>query len=284
MSLGIIAAAIVITLFLGILIGGVYVYSQPEVRQATRRSYTCAPDDPIALEENVHNTVTSGRWLRRQQRWSRKSEAPIQEMGDSVSISSAGGVFNFWSKRSSSEAPSGHKRRYVGSHRKEGHLRKFSRRTKSVAGQETTRKLRGSDSMESFDSFSSLDTISGVHLDYMTNAQMFIKTTIYKGNVVALKALPPDRRIEITEALLIEVSRVKDLNSEHICRFVGACIESPHQCLVYEYCPKGSLQDVLENPQIKLDWMFKFSLMQDICRPTPEYPREAVLKAVNPIV
>uniref|UniRef100_A0A0R3WHH8 guanylate cyclase n=1 Tax=Taenia asiatica TaxID=60517 RepID=A0A0R3WHH8_TAEAS len=56
------------------------------------------------------------------------------------------------------------------------------------------------------------------------------------------------------------------LNYDHICRFVGACIEPQHLCLVYEYCPKGSLKDVLEDKQIKLDWMFKFSLMQDICR------------------
>lgn len=240
--------------------------SQPDVQQMTRRSYVCAPEDPIALEESVNNPDTSGGWLKRQQRWSRKSEAASHDTGDSASGASIGGVFNFWNRMSSSEAPSGHKRRYTGSHLKESHLRKFSRRTKSFAAQETTRKVRYSDSVGSIDSFSSLDTISGVHLDFMTNAQMFIKTTIYKGNVVALKALPSDRRIEITEALLIEVSRVKDLNSEHICRFVGACIESPHQCLVYEYCPKGSLQDVLENPQIKLDWMFKFSLMQDICR------------------
>nr|VZI00794.1 unnamed protein product [Spirometra erinaceieuropaei] len=234
--------------------------SQSDVPQGNRRSYTCAPDDPGALEE------ASGGWPKRQQRWSRKSEAASQDTGDSASAASVGGLLTFRTKRSSSEVPSGHKRRYAAPHRKESHLRKFSRRTKSFAAQETTRKARGSDSMGSIDSFSSLDTISGVHLDYMTNAQMFIKTTIYKGNVVALKALPTYRRIEITEALLIEVSRVKDLNSEHICRFVGACIESPHQCLVYEYCPKGSLQDVLENPQIKLDWMFKFSLMQDICR------------------
>ena len=60
--------------------------------------------------------------------------------------------------------------------------------------------------------------------------------------------------------------QVKDLNYDHICHFVGACIEPEHLCLVYEYCPKGSLKDVLEDEQIKLDWMFKFSLMQDICR------------------
>ncbi|VEL09261.1 unnamed protein product [Protopolystoma xenopodis] len=57
---------------------------------------------------------------------------------------------------------------------------------------------------------------------------------------------------------------VKDLSCDHICRLIGVCVDRPH--LVYEYCPKGSLQDVLESEQINLDWMFKFSLIQDICR------------------
>ncbi|KAK7465933.1 hypothetical protein BaRGS_00037511 [Batillaria attramentaria] len=59
---------------------------------------------------------------------------------------------------------------------------------------------------------------------------------------------------------------MKDLQNDHIVRFVGACIDYPNQCLLTEYCPKGSLQDVLENDQIKLDWMFRYSIMQDIVR------------------
>ena len=54
------------------------------------------------------------------------------------------------------------------------------------------------------------------------------------------------------------------MSNDHICRFIGACLDHPY--VVYEYCPKGSLEDVLAKEQIKLDWMFKYSLMQDICR------------------
>ena len=60
--------------------------------------------------------------------------------------------------------------------------------------------------------------------------------------------------------------QVKDLQNDHIVRFLGACIDPPNMCIVTEYCQKGSLQDVLENEQIKLDWMFRYSLMQDILR------------------
>ncbi|ESN95234.1 hypothetical protein HELRODRAFT_86991 [Helobdella robusta] len=59
---------------------------------------------------------------------------------------------------------------------------------------------------------------------------------------------------------------MRNLQNDHIVRFIGICIDAPHQSIIYEYCQKGSLQDVLENDQIKLDHMFKFSLIQDIVR------------------
>nr|CAH8827565.1 unnamed protein product [Trichobilharzia regenti] len=121
-------------------------------------------------------------------------------------------------------------------------------------------------SEDSRSSLGSLDTISGIHLDKLANSQMFARTALYMKSIVALKPLRRQTRIEPSKALSIEVKKVKDLNCDHICRLIGVCLEVPHQCIVYEYCPKGSLQDVLENEQIKLDWMFKFSLMQDICR------------------
>ena len=59
---------------------------------------------------------------------------------------------------------------------------------------------------------------------------------------------------------------MRDLQNDHLVRFHGVCIDTPNQCILTEYCPKGSLQDVLENETIKLDWMFRYSIMQDIVR------------------
>ena len=60
--------------------------------------------------------------------------------------------------------------------------------------------------------------------------------------------------------------QMKDLQHTHVVRFVGACFEPPNCCIISEYCPKGSLQDILENDEIKLDWMFRYSLMHDIIK------------------
>lgn len=60
---------------------------------------------------------------------------------------------------------------------------------------------------------------------------------------------------------------MKNLQHPHIVTFIGACLEPSTSCfLVTEYCPKGSLQDILENEEIKLDWMFRYSLMHDIIK------------------
>ncbi|XP_078138641.1 atrial natriuretic peptide receptor 2-like, partial [Centroberyx gerrardi] len=58
----------------------------------------------------------------------------------------------------------------------------------------------------------------------------------------------------------------RDLSHPNICSFIGACLETPQLFLIIEYCPKGSLQDILKNSSIKLDWSFKYSLMLDIVK------------------
>lgn len=60
--------------------------------------------------------------------------------------------------------------------------------------------------------------------------------------------------------------KVKDMNNDHICRLIGICLEPGHQYIVNEYCPRGSLQDFLRKEQFTMEWMFKLSLIQDICR------------------
>lgn len=88
--------------------------------------------------------------------------------------------------------------------------------------------------------------------------------------MVAIKMLNIDPKkypkLEFSRSLLMEFKQMKDLQHDHITRFFGACVDCPHYCIVTEYCPKGSLEDILENEKIKLDKMMKYSLLHDLVK------------------
>uniref|UniRef100_A0A672KTG6 Guanylate cyclase n=1 Tax=Sinocyclocheilus grahami TaxID=75366 RepID=A0A672KTG6_SINGR len=95
--------------------------------------------------------------------------------------------------------------------------------------------------------------------------QLFAKTGYFKGNLVAIKHVNK-KRIELTRQVLFELKHMRDVQFNHLTRFTGACIDPPNICIVTEYCPRGSLQDILENESINLDWMFRYSLINDIVK------------------
>jgi hypothetical protein len=57
-----------------------------------------------------------------------------------------------------------------------------------------------------------------------------------------------------------------DLKHQNLNTFIGACTEAPNIVVVWEYCTKGSLQDVIYGENMKLDDMFKFCLATDILK------------------
>jgi len=107
-------------------------------------------------------------------------------------------------------------------------------------------------------------------IQMQNNAQIFTQTAYYKGTLVAIKKLNIDpkkyQKLDLSRSLLLELKKMKDLQHDHITRFMGACVECPNYCIVSEYCPKGSLEDILENEKIKLDKMMKYSLLHDLVK------------------
>ncbi|KAK3508281.1 hypothetical protein QTP70_019510 [Hemibagrus guttatus] len=97
------------------------------------------------------------------------------------------------------------------------------------------------------------------------NFQIYAKTCYYKGNITAIKYINK-KRIELTRKLLFELKHMRDVQNEHLTRFIGACIDPPNPCILSEYCPRGSLQDLMELESITLDWMFRYSLINDIVK------------------
>nr|XP_060613964.1 atrial natriuretic peptide receptor 1 [Anolis sagrei ordinatus] len=118
-------------------------------------------------------------------------------------------------------------------------------------GSKLTLSLRGSN-------YGSLLTTEG-------QLQVYAKTAYYKGNLVAIKHVSR-KRIDLARNVLFELKHMRDVQSKHLTRFIGACIDAPNICILTEYCTRGSLQDILENDNITLDWTFRYSLTSDIVK------------------
>lgn len=94
--------------------------------------------------------------------------------------------------------------------------------------------------------------------------QLFVTSGYYKSTHVAVKYLE-SVKIELNRRELVELKVMKDLNHNNLVKFYGACLDIPN-CILTEYCAKGSLQDILEDEKVKLDAMFRISLIVDIVR------------------
>uniref|UniRef100_H3BZN7 guanylate cyclase n=1 Tax=Tetraodon nigroviridis TaxID=99883 RepID=H3BZN7_TETNG len=123
------------------------------------------------------------------------------------------------------------------------------------AGSRLTLSQRGS-------SYGSLITAHGKY-------QLFAKTGYFKikGNLHGALRMNASQYVALTIMVFLCGSlQMRDIQFNHLTRFIGACIDPPNICIVTEYCPRGSLQDILENESINLDWMFRYSLINDIVK------------------
>ncbi|AWO97321.1 Guanylate cyclase [Scophthalmus maximus] len=94
---------------------------------------------------------------------------------------------------------------------------------------------------------------------------LFTCTGIYDGRTVAIKRIRT-KTFSLSKTIREEVKQVRELDHPNLCKFIGGCVEVPNVAIVTEYCPKGSLNDVLLNEEVPLNWGFRFSFATDIAR------------------
>lgn len=103
---------------------------------------------------------------------------------------------------------------------------------------------------------------------FFRNKKTYTKTAIYKGAIVAVKELQFSNKKDkdIPRASKVEMKIMKEIRHDNINQLIGACIkyESNQIYIVTEYCSKGSLQDLLDNKDVKLKPMFISSLVFDL--------------------
>ncbi|GAU92601.1 hypothetical protein RvY_04658 [Ramazzottius varieornatus] len=93
-------------------------------------------------------------------------------------------------------------------------------------------------------------------------SRIYIENAMYKDVPVAIKRIPAG--MNLAQAELQVLRDLRNLIHEHIVRFIGMCLQPEHECLIYEYCKKGSLSNLLEKDSVTLDWAFRYSIISEI--------------------
>ncbi|XP_022700684.1 receptor-type guanylate cyclase Gyc76C-like isoform X2 [Varroa jacobsoni] len=91
----------------------------------------------------------------------------------------------------------------------------------------------------------------------------------YRGALVVIKKLQLKSRGagDIPRRVKKEMKLMRELHQHNVNPFIGAFVREPNEIVVCtEFCSKGSLQDILEDDDVKLDNMFIASLVMDLVK------------------
>nr|AYD91338.1 Olfactory guanylyl cyclase GC-D [Lepisosteus platyrhincus] len=89
---------------------------------------------------------------------------------------------------------------------------------------------------------------------------------VYEGDWVWLKKFEDGTFKELRPSSTKILTKMKDLRNENVNPFLGFFVDCSMFAIVTEHCSRGSLQDLLRNDDVKLDWMFKSSLLLDLIK------------------
>nr|CAD7429253.1 unnamed protein product [Timema monikensis] len=108
--------------------------------------------------------------------------------------------------------------------------------------------------------------VSATSYESRCGAQVFAATGQYKSVMVRIKELKFSKKKDINRDVMKQMRVLRDIRHDNINSFIGACLEPLRVLIVTDYCAKGSLYDIVENEDIKLDNMFVASLVHDLIK------------------
>ncbi|KAM4611633.1 retinal guanylyl cyclase 2 [Polymixia lowei] len=89
---------------------------------------------------------------------------------------------------------------------------------------------------------------------------------IYRGDWAWMKRFPHGNFRTITPKTTDIFDLMKDMRHENLNVFLGFFHDCGVFAIMTEFCSRGSLEDLLLNEDVKLDWMFKSSLLLDLIK------------------
>ena len=81
-----------------------------------------------------------------------------------------------------------------------------------------------------------------------------------KRKKTSLTVLP----VQLARDIMKEMKLMREIRHTNVNNFIGAMVDQDNIKLVTEFCSKGALFDLLNNPDVKLDLMFVASLISDL--------------------
>ncbi|XP_055886252.1 atrial natriuretic peptide receptor 1-like isoform X3 [Biomphalaria glabrata] len=119
----------------------------------------------------------------------------------------------------------------------------------------TSRSVFNTSSNQRFTNASTMSEVSLTGRDH----------SMYKGTLVHMHLLASNN-IRVNASLLKEFQMIRDMNHPNLLRILGACLEGERKMIIVEYCPKGTLQELLMDQSFKLDILFCLCILSDIVR------------------
>lgn len=102
---------------------------------------------------------------------------------------------------------------------------------------------------------------------YITSTPESSSVAVFEGDWVWLKKFPSGTSVsDINEQAKNNFIKLRDMRQENLNLFLGLFLDTGIFGIVMEHCTRGSLEDLLNNEDMRLDWMFKSSLLMDLVR------------------
>ncbi|GCB70281.1 hypothetical protein scyTo_0008538 [Scyliorhinus torazame] len=111
---------------------------------------------------------------------------------------------------------------------------------------------------------SGMHSLSGKSLTAVNHENSNV--ALYEGDWVWLKKFNPGSLCDVQKATTKILKKMRDLRNENVNPFLGFLCDSGVLAIATEHCSRGSLHDLLRNDDVKLDWMFKSSLLLDLIK------------------
>ncbi|KAL2094905.1 hypothetical protein ACEWY4_009624 [Coilia grayii] len=102
---------------------------------------------------------------------------------------------------------------------------------------------------------------------YLATTPETSNVAVYEGDWVWLKKCPNSSSVSgVNDATQISFIKYRDMRHENLNLFLGLFFDAGIFGIVTEHCVRGSLEDLLANEEMRLDWMFKSSLLLDLIK------------------